>query len=52
MSGLYEAHATGRPLNTLHVLTEAVRTRPLSVVMAEKIAALRDWVADRTVSAK
>jgi SpoVK/Ycf46/Vps4 family AAA+-type ATPase len=51
VSGLYEAHATGKPLNTVHVLTETVRTRPLSVVMAEKIAALRAWAATRTVSA-
>jgi SpoVK/Ycf46/Vps4 family AAA+-type ATPase len=51
VSGLYEAHAAGRPLNTVYVLTETVRTRPLSVVMAEKISALRDWAAARTVSA-
>jgi AAA+ superfamily predicted ATPase len=51
VSGLYEAHAAGRPLNTVYVLTETVRTRPLSVVMAEKIDALRDWAAARTVSA-
>jgi SpoVK/Ycf46/Vps4 family AAA+-type ATPase len=36
VSGLYEAHASGQPLNTVHVLTETVRTRPLSVVMAKK----------------
>lgn len=51
VSGLYEAHATGRPLNTMHVLTETVRTRPLSVVMAEKMDALREWAAARTVPA-
>lgn len=51
VSALYEAHATGKPLNTLHVLTEIVRTRPLSVVMAEKMAALRAWASTRTVSA-
>jgi SpoVK/Ycf46/Vps4 family AAA+-type ATPase len=51
VSGLYEAHATGKALNTMHVLTETVRTRPLSVVMAEKMAALRAWAASRTVSA-
>jgi SpoVK/Ycf46/Vps4 family AAA+-type ATPase len=51
VSGLYEAHAAGRPLNTVYVLTETVRTRPLSVVMAEKITALRDWATARTVSA-
>lgn len=51
VAGLYEAHASGRPLNTIHVLTEAVRTRPLSVVMAEKVNALREWAAGRTVAA-
>jgi AAA+ superfamily predicted ATPase len=51
VSGLYEAHASGRPLNTIHVLTETVRTRPLSVVMAEKMDALRAWAANRTVPA-
>lgn len=30
---------------------EARRTRPLSVVMAEKVRALREWAAGRTVSA-
>jgi hypothetical protein len=30
---------------------ELAATRPLSVVMAEKIAELRDWAAERTVPA-
>lgn len=33
------------------MLAELKATRPLSVVMAEKIAALRDWARDRTVPA-
>ena len=33
-----------------HVLAELRATRPLSVVMAERVAALRAWAADRTVS--
>jgi len=33
------------------VLAEIVRTRPLSVVMAEKINGLRQWAAGRTVPA-
>lgn len=34
-----------------HVLAEIGRTRPLSVVMAQKVKALRQWVAGRTVKA-
>ena len=30
---------------------EIAATRPLEVVMAEKIAALREWADERTVSA-
>jgi hypothetical protein len=51
VSALYEAVAAGTKPETAHVLAEVQRTRPLSVVMAEKIAALRDWARDRTVSA-
>ena len=51
VSALYEAHALQRPVATEHILAEVKRTRPLSVVMAEKIAALRAWAADRTVPA-
>jgi SpoVK/Ycf46/Vps4 family AAA+-type ATPase len=51
VSGLYEAHACQTALATEHVLAEVRRTRPLSVVMAEKVDALRQWAADRTVPA-
>lgn len=51
VSGLYEAHARSQPLDQTIVLEEIARTRPLSVVMAEKIEALRDWARGRTVSA-
>ena len=51
IAALYAAHARGEPLATGH-LVEAIRsTRPLSVVMAERIDALRAWAAERTVSA-
>jgi hypothetical protein len=30
---------------------EMQSTRPLAVVMAEKVAALREWASSRTVSA-
>jgi hypothetical protein len=51
VSGLYEAHAEKIPLSTAHVLRELARTRPISVVMAEKIAALRAWASERAVPA-
>jgi SpoVK/Ycf46/Vps4 family AAA+-type ATPase len=51
VSALYEAHAGKVPLGTEHVLREISRTRPISVVMAEKIADLREWAAERAVSA-
>jgi SpoVK/Ycf46/Vps4 family AAA+-type ATPase len=51
VSALYEAHASGQLLKTEQVLAEAQRTRPLSVVMAERIQALREWARDRTVPA-
>ncbi len=49
VASLYAAHAKREPLSTGHVLDEIARTRPLSVVMAERIAAMRDWAAGRTV---
>jgi hypothetical protein len=33
------------------VLEEMKRTRPLSVVRGEALAALRDWASERTVPA-
>jgi SpoVK/Ycf46/Vps4 family AAA+-type ATPase len=51
VSAIYEALATQQPVSTAHVLAEVQRTRPLSVVMAEKIDWLRDWAATRTVRA-
>ena len=50
VSALYAAHAQAKPLTTAHVLEEIQRTRPLSVVMAEKIAILRRWAKGRTVA--
>jgi SpoVK/Ycf46/Vps4 family AAA+-type ATPase len=51
VSALYASHASGEPLGTAHILAEVERTRPLSVLMAEKIAHLRNWAAERTVPA-
>lgn len=49
VSALYAAHAQGKQLTTEHVLSELALTRPLSVVMQERIAELRQWAAGRTV---
>lgn len=49
VAGLYSAHAQGQALTGQHLLDEIQHTRPLSVVMAEKIAGLRAWAAERTV---
>ena len=51
VAAIYEARAQKRAPTTADVEAEAQRTRPLSVVMAEQIAALRHWAASRTVSA-
>jgi hypothetical protein len=51
VAAMYEAHALGEPLATAHIAAEIARTRPLSVVMAEKVEELREWAAGRTVPA-
>ena len=51
VSALYSAHAKNENLNDSHLLAEIEKTRPLSVVMAERIQYLRDWARDRTVMA-
>jgi SpoVK/Ycf46/Vps4 family AAA+-type ATPase len=51
VAALYASHASKTPLDTGHILTEIEQTRPLSVLMAEKIAYLRDWASSRTVTA-
>ena len=51
VSALYSSYATDTDLVTQHILDELQLTRPLSVVMAEKIAALREWASQRTVPA-
>jgi SpoVK/Ycf46/Vps4 family AAA+-type ATPase len=50
-AALYASHASNEPLDTAHILTEIERTKPLSVLMAEKIAYLRNWASSRTVTA-
>jgi SpoVK/Ycf46/Vps4 family AAA+-type ATPase len=50
VAALFAAHARNETLATKHILHEAHQTRPLSVVMAERVAALRQWAEGRTVS--
>ena len=51
VAAMYEAHGHGAPLASSHVLAEIARTRPLSVMMREKVQALREWAAERCVPA-
>ncbi|HEV8442431.1 MAG TPA: hypothetical protein VGQ27_03085, partial [Steroidobacteraceae bacterium] len=51
VSALYSAHAGKQSCNAQLIAAELQATRPLSVVMSEKIAELRDWAAERTVPA-
>ena len=46
---MYTAHAQGRAVLQQDVIDEIRHTRPLSVVMAEKVEALREWASSRTV---
>jgi SpoVK/Ycf46/Vps4 family AAA+-type ATPase len=52
VAALYSAHARKEELTTAHISAEITATRPLSVVMAEKVAYLRAWASTRTVSAE
>ena len=51
VSALYAAHAEQKPLDTDLVMHEIRSTRPLSVLMAEQVQALREWAQERTVPA-
>jgi len=51
VAGLYSALGNRGRLDNRLLLEELAATRPLSVVMAEKIDALRRWAAERTVPA-
>jgi SpoVK/Ycf46/Vps4 family AAA+-type ATPase len=51
VSALYAAAADNGLLSDAHLQAELRRTRPLSVVMAEKVQALREWARGRTVTA-
>lgn len=51
VSGLYTAFAEGEELSTELLEAEIRQTVPLSVTMAEKLQALRDWARGRAVEA-
>lgn len=51
VSAIYSASARKRALDTEILLNAIAKTSPLSVVMAEPMAALRQWAQDRAVSA-
>lgn len=48
---LYSAHAKHVAPDARLLSAEIAATRPLAVIMAESVAALRDWAKDRTVPA-
>jgi hypothetical protein len=51
VSALYAAHAGKQPVTGALIASEIDATKPLSVVLGEKIADLRDWARERTVPA-
>ena len=51
VSALYTAHAGGMPVTAALIAEEMQSTRPLAVVMAEQVDALRTWARGRTVAA-
>jgi hypothetical protein len=51
VSALYTAHANKQPVIAATIAAELEATKPLSVVMGEKIAELREWARERTVPA-
>src|SRR5262249_35223299 len=51
VSGQYAASAEKSTILQSHIVRALGETRPLSVLMAEQVEALRDWAKERTVSA-
>jgi SpoVK/Ycf46/Vps4 family AAA+-type ATPase len=51
VSALYNAHANNQRADARLIAAELEATKPLSVVLGEKIAELRDWARERTVPA-
>lgn len=52
VAALYSAHAQRVSPSAEMIRTELAATKPLAVVMAEKVAALRAWAQERTVPAE
>lgn len=52
VAALYSARAGNHPATAASIAQELLATKPLSVVMAEKIETLRAWARDRTVPAE
>jgi len=50
VSSIYSAHANEKPVSMGDLIEEINVTKPLSVLMAEKIQSLRDWAQGRTVA--
>ncbi len=51
VAALYANHDLGAEMETQHLLDEILKTKPLSVVMQEKVSHLREWASNRTVPA-
>ncbi|MCG9729824.1 AAA family ATPase [Shewanella sp. Isolate13] len=51
ISAIYTAKASEREVEQSALVDELMKTRPLSVVMREKLQALRHWAEGRTVNA-
>jgi SpoVK/Ycf46/Vps4 family AAA+-type ATPase len=51
VAALYSAHAKRVAPDARLLAAEIAATRPLAVIMAESVAALRDWAKERTVPA-
>jgi hypothetical protein len=49
VSSMYTAHAHSRDLSQDDLFAEIQQTRPLSVLMAEKVSEIREWASSRTV---
>ncbi len=49
VSAIYAAHADDASVTMQTLIDEIKNTRPLSILMAEKISALRQWAEGRTV---
>jgi hypothetical protein len=51
VAALYTAHSSKQPMSAALIGHELAATQPLSVVMGEQVASLREWARDRTVPA-